>query len=177
MGALTSGVKALKKKSMKSLIGTSRQDPSPPRETTPPRRVRRPARVPTPPRVEEEEDDDDDEAYEADEAEEAEGSKSDVSVVPEADSEEEEEEEEEYLEEPPDGGMWMINTQLEWSQPPGEYVETDPAILACPEGKYNQRGAASLPDLPYAHEKFVLLPQGPRYLLILCFQFRLFTMF
>ena len=171
MGALASGVKSFaggkKKKSLKSLLGTSRQDPSLSRETSSPlhdrRRVRRPSRPPTPPRPEEEEEDKEDEEYEAEESEEDEGSDSDVSVVPEADSEEEEVGDEEFLELPPEGGIWRIDTTLDWDKPAVEYVETDPVILGCRAGQYNQRGSSSLPTLPYAHEKFILEPKGSRY--------------
>ena len=54
---------------------------------------------------------------------------------------------------------------LKWEPLEEEWVETDPTIPPLQTKPLYQRGAATLPDLPYARRHTVLVPTGKRYLL------------
>ena len=85
----------------------------------------------------------------------------------EEDSEEEggeEDSEEEGGEEGPPLGTFELDPSLQWHPPEEEWVETDPTIPPPQSKPPYQRGAATLPDLPYGSRHTLLVPTGARYI-------------
>ena len=85
----------------------------------------------------------------------------------EEDSEEEggeEDSEEEGGEEGPPLGTFELDPSLQWEPPEEEWVETDPTIPPPQSKPPYQRGAATLPDLPYGSRHTLLVPTGARYI-------------
>lgn len=151
----------------KILVGSSsaRRLPSP---TPSPPRARSARRGSTrresPPPAEE--SDEEDVPYE----EEPEPDSEDESLDESEDSEEEQEvgeeedSEEDVGEEGPGQGGFELDPTLQWEPPEEEWVETDPTIPPPQSKAPYQRGAATLPDLPYGSRHTLLVPTGARYI-------------
>ena len=90
---------------------------------------------------------------------------------------EEEDSEEEVGEEGPGQGGFELDPTLQWEPPEEEWVETDPTIPPPQSKPPYQRGAATLPDLPYGSRHTLLVPSGKRYSLLFMFNFSFFIVF
>ena len=100
----------------------------------------------------------------------------DLEESEEEESVEEGEEEEGHEEGPGDEGFELDPT-LQWEPPEEEWVETEPDIPPPQTRPPYQRGAATLPDLPYGSRHTLLVPTGKRYILLFMFNFSFFIVF